>query len=150
MACGTGNDRAAAEAARTGGDRAQHISCSVSRGRAGKSRPARAEQFAARIRLDLHEPQAARRLYGLAREVRDAPGLRLLFDRVLDGALKLSAADRGNVQIVDPVTGSLRIVAQHGFSAEFLDYFAAVDDERSACGRASTATRSNGDPRCPH
>jgi GAF domain-containing protein len=55
----------------------------------------------------------------------------------LNGALKLSAAHRDNVQLVDPVTGSLRIIVQHGFSAEFLDYFAVVDDDRSACGRAA-------------
>jgi GAF domain-containing protein len=34
------------------------------------------------------------------------------------------------------MTGSLKIVAQRGFDAEFLDYFAVVDDDGSACGRA--------------
>jgi GAF domain-containing protein len=31
----------------------------------------------------------------------------------------------------------LRIAAQCGFGAEFLDYFAVVDDDWSACGRAA-------------
>jgi GAF domain-containing protein len=35
------------------------------------------------------------------------------------------------------VSGALRIVAQHGFGEEFLDYFAVVDDDGSACGRAA-------------
>ena len=48
-------------------------------------------------------------------------------------------ADFGNIQLRDPVTGSLRIVTQSGFGPEFLDYFAVVDDGHSACGRAARA-----------
>jgi len=97
----------------------------------------RAEQFAAWIRLDLDQPQAARRLYGVTKDLRGIPRLGLLFSKALEGALSLAGADRGNVQILDPVTGSLRIAAQHGFGAEFLRYFARVDDDHSACGRAA-------------
>lgn len=43
----------------------------------------------------------------------------------------------GNVQVFDPVSGTLKIVAQHGFRSEFLTYFDVVScDEASACGRA--------------
>lgn len=97
----------------------------------------RADQFAAWARFDLDEPRAARRLYAAAGELRGLPRFRLLLDKVLEGALSLAEADRGNVQLVDPATGSLAIVAEHGFGAEFLEYFAAVDDDRSACGRAA-------------
>src|SRR5262249_37259842 len=45
--------------------------------------------------------------------------------------------ERGNVQLVDPATGALRIAAQRGFGREFVEYFAAVTDDRSACGRAA-------------
>ncbi|HUB38924.1 MAG TPA: GAF domain-containing protein [Streptosporangiaceae bacterium] len=56
----------------------------------------------------------------------------------LEDALSLLRADRGNVQIVDPLSGSLRIAAQAGFSDEFLEYFAVVTDEDgSACGIAA-------------
>jgi GAF domain-containing protein len=55
----------------------------------------------------------------------------------LEDALSLLHADRGNVQIVDPVTGSLVLVLQTGFSDEFLEYFAVVDDDGSACGRTA-------------
>ena len=97
----------------------------------------RAEQFAAWIRLDLDEPRAARRLYTTARQLREVSGPGLLFSKILEGALTLAGADRGNVQVLDSATGSLRIAAQCGFGAEFLEYFALVDDGRSACGRAA-------------
>jgi len=61
---------------------------------------------------------------------------RAAVDRVLAAALALSAAERGNVQIREP-TGELRIAAQRGFNREFLDHFAVVDDDGSACGRAA-------------
>jgi hypothetical protein len=97
----------------------------------------RAEGFAARARFDLDEPEAAQRLYGLTRDLRDARWRGPLLDRALDVALSLSGADRGNIQLMNPATGSLRIVAHYGFGAEFLDYFAVVDDDGAACGRAA-------------
>jgi GAF domain-containing protein len=97
----------------------------------------RADKFAAWIRFDLDEPLAARRLYTVTRDLREVPRLGSLAGKALDGALSLAGADLGNIQILDPVTGSLRIIAQSGFGAEFLDHFAAVDDDRSACGRAA-------------
>jgi len=97
----------------------------------------RAEQFAAWVRLDLDEPQAARRLYAAATALREVPRLGLLVSKILEGALTLAGADRGNVQILDRATGSLRIAAQCGFGAEFLEYFAVVADGQSACGRAA-------------
>jgi GAF domain-containing protein len=60
-----------------------------------------------------------------------------VIDEGLEDALSMLRADRGNVQIVDPASGSLRIAAQAGFSDEFLEYFAVVDDNGSACGRAA-------------
>ena len=98
----------------------------------------RSEQFAAWVRSDLDHPRAARRLFAVTSNLRESARLGSLFAKVLEGALALAGADRGNLQILDPVTGSLRIAAQHGFGAEFLDYFAVVDDDRSACGRAAT------------
>jgi GAF domain-containing protein len=62
---------------------------------------------------------------------------RVVLDDALEDALSMMQADRGNVQIVDPVSGSLRIAAQAGFDDEFLEYFAIVNDDASACGRAA-------------
>jgi len=82
-------------------------------------------------------PRAARVLDGALRDLRAAPTLGALLDEVLEFALTLLHAERGNVQLADPATGALRIAAQRGFGAEFMAYFAAVTDDRSACGRAA-------------
>lgn len=65
------------------------------------------------------------------------PGFSVLEDG-LEDALSLLNADRGNIQIVDPITGSLVLVLQTGFSDEFLEYFAVVNDDGAACGRAAS------------
>jgi GAF domain len=104
-------------------------------GRADLAR--QAEQFAGWIRFNLDEPLLARRLYAATRDLREIPQLGLLLAKALERALDLAGADRGNIQVLDPATGSLRIAVQHGFGAEFLDHFAVVGDDRSACGRAA-------------
>jgi GAF domain-containing protein len=62
---------------------------------------------------------------------------RAVLETGLEDALSMLRADRGNIQLADPISGSLRIAAQTGFSDEFLDYFAVVNDDGSACGRAA-------------
>ena len=54
-------------------------------------------------------------------------------------AIGVCGADTGNAQLVDPATGALRIVAQHGFKRPFLNFFEIVHDEESACGTALQA-----------
>jgi hypothetical protein len=83
------------------------------------------------------EPQTAQVLHEALRDSRTAPTLGALLDEVLEFALTLLHAERGNVQLADPATGVLRIAAQRGFGTDFLEYFAAVTDDRSACGRAA-------------
>jgi hypothetical protein len=97
----------------------------------------RAERYAAWARFDLDEPQAAQQLYVAAARLRRIRQLEPLAGQALDHVLSLARADRGNVQLADPASGALRIVAQHGFDEEFLDHFDVVDDDRSACGRAA-------------
>jgi len=97
----------------------------------------RAERFAAWARFDRDEPAVAHRLYLAAASLRRIRRLGPLADQALEKVLSLARAERGNVQLADPSSGALRIIAQHGFDEEFLDHFAAVDDDRSACGRAA-------------
>jgi hypothetical protein len=97
----------------------------------------RAERFAAWARFDLDEPLVAQRLYRASGKLRYIPHLEPLAEQALENVLTLARAERGNVQLVDPVSGALKIIAQHGFDAEFLDHFAVVDDRSSACGRAA-------------
>ena len=104
---------------------------------AGHTLAQRAAHLASCVRLGLDEPIAMQRLQDKVRGLRYAPGPDSLFHQVLDGALSLTNADLGNVQVVDPATGALRIVAHLGFGSEFLDYFAVVDDDNAACGRAA-------------
>jgi len=93
--------------------------------------------FAASVRLGRDEPQAMRRLDEVSGGLGDAESLSSLLPRILDGAVWLMGADFGTVQLLDPVTGSLRLVTQSGFDAGFTEYFAVVDDGHSAPGRAA-------------
>jgi GAF domain-containing protein len=70
-------------------------------------------------------------------QVQPLSDARAALGECLEDALSMLQADRGNIQIVDPASGSLRIAAQAGFSDEFLEYFAVVNDDGSACGRAA-------------
>ena len=96
-----------------------------------------AEQLAAAARDSITESAAVARMYSLATKVRRASRLHDLLNEALDGAITFLAADLGNIQLADPHTNTLRIVAQRGFTNEFLDYFATVDDDQAACGRAA-------------
>ena len=61
-------------------------------------------------------------------------------NEILNVAIEISAADKGNIQLLDPVTGKLILKAHRGFEEPFLEFFAQVSDEGSACG---LAMRSN-------
>jgi PAS domain S-box-containing protein len=57
-------------------------------------------------------------------------------DEILDAAVAIAGANKGNIQLFDRTSGSLTIAAQRGFKESFLKYFACVSDTRSACGAA--------------
>ena len=97
----------------------------------------RVEHFASSVQFVLDDPDAARRLHALTKDLRTVPRLGTLLPQVLLGAMALVGGDFGNIQIADPATGSLRLVTQAGFGPEFLDYFAVVEDVHSICGRAA-------------
>src|SRR5262249_40661123 len=62
------------------------------------------------------------------------------FDRnlniIVDTAIAITKADKGNLQLLDPTTDVLTIAAQRGFEAPFLNFFSAVRDDASACAAA--------------
>ena len=97
-----------------------------------------AERFAAWVRFHLEDPHAARQMRAMTEDLRDATGLDQLLPRALERAMSLLAAERGNLQTLDPETGALVIAAQHGFGDEFLEYFAEVRDDGATCGRAAS------------
>ena len=55
-------------------------------------------------------------------------------DGVLSRLLAVVGAEMGNIQVLED--GVLRIAAHKGFDRPFLDFFAAVKSDESACGRA--------------
>jgi anti-anti-sigma factor len=57
-------------------------------------------------------------------------------ERAVAKIIDVGHADMANVQIVEPASGALRIIAQEGFSHRFLDFFEVVHDKDSACGVA--------------
>ncbi|HET9170733.1 MAG TPA: GAF domain-containing protein [Actinospica sp.] len=88
--------------------------------------------------IDLVEVGATERPTEILPDYRHAgDGLEDVLRRILDGALELACADLGNVQLFDPASGGLRIAAHAGFGPDFLDHFALVTDDDSACGRAA-------------
>ena len=76
---------------------------------------------------------------GAVRRVSLDPDVVSVCDAVVASAIRATGAPMGNAQIVDPETGALRIVAQHGFRRPFLDFFQIVRDKDSACGTALAA-----------
>ncbi|MBV8070662.1 MAG: response regulator, partial [Acidobacteriaceae bacterium] len=57
--------------------------------------------------------------------------------QILEAAIAFTGADKGNIQLLDPTSDTLRIVAQRGFASPFLDFFSAVEQgEASVCGAA--------------
>lgn len=96
------------------------------------------ERFAAWARFDLDEPLVAQQLYLAVARLRPIRQPELLAGQLLEKVMSLARADRGNVQLADPQSGTLRIIAQHGFDEKFLDHFAVVADRGSACGRAAS------------
>ena len=97
----------------------------------------RAERAALRIGLVLEEPGSAERMLSWARGVRQARDPDERLEWALEGAMELLGARFGNIQLHDASTDTFQIVVHDGFGEDFLEHFAAVDDESSVCGRAA-------------
>jgi PAS domain S-box-containing protein len=55
---------------------------------------------------------------------------------IVDAAIALTDADKGNIQLLDRSSGMLRIVASRGFERPFLEFFKEVHEGNAACGTA--------------
>jgi signal transduction histidine kinase len=82
------------------------------------------------------ELRAMTRLHEVSTRLRASTELPDVLEEVLTATMAIQHADFGNVQLCNPESHALEIAAQRGFDAEFLDHFAAVDDSRTAWGRA--------------
>jgi len=65
-------------------------------------------------------------LHKLVSRLLECDDLQSSLEEVLDAAIALLDADMGNVQLFDPQTRRLRIVAQRGFREDFLEHFRGV------------------------
>jgi GAF domain-containing protein len=70
------------------------------------------------------------------KRVRASHGRDAALEFALDAALSVASADCANIQLIEPGRPGLVLKVQRGFERPFLDYFAYVDDDRSACGVA--------------
>jgi len=55
---------------------------------------------------------------------------------ILNVSIEITGAEKGNIQLLNRESGSLRIAIQSGFDESFNDFFANVTDESVACGVA--------------
>ena len=62
--------------------------------------------------------------------------------QVLDQAIKMDGATKGNVQLVNPLLGELQWVVQRGFNPSFVQTFEHVRlDESTSCARSARYLR---------
>lgn len=59
-----------------------------------------------------------------------------LLAEVVDAAIRISDADFGNIQLLDPESGHLKIAAQRGFPDWWVEYWNRVSKGQGACGTA--------------
>ena len=91
-------------------------------------------QSETRIAADLADMTRLNQLSN--RLVRESGKVDRCLNEVVETAIAISGADKGNLQMFDAGSGTLTIAAQRGFNAPFLKYFEHVGDNASACAAA--------------
>jgi signal transduction histidine kinase/ActR/RegA family two-component response regulator len=85
---------------------------------------------------------AVMRLHQISQRFLEGRDLGALLADILAAVVEITGAGHGTLQLREPKTEALRIVAHQGFSAEFLDFCAGAGSGSAACGRAlQTAER---------
>jgi PAS domain S-box-containing protein len=92
--------------------------------------------LAAEIRNSAEEAEGMVRLHEFSTRLLATTELQPMLEEVLNATIALQCADFGNVQLYNPRTQGLEIVAQRGFGQDFLDHFSSADESGAACGRA--------------
>ena len=90
-----------------------------------------------RLSAELAAMTALQRLGAL---VVNESNLETVLGRIVESAMSISGADFGNIQLLNPVSSRLEIVAQRGFPQWWVDYWAIVSEGEGSCG-ASLANR---------
>jgi PAS domain S-box-containing protein len=79
---------------------------------------------------------AMTRLHELSTRLLSRTELQPLLEEVLDATMSMQNADCGNVQLYDPETQALVMVAHRGFQQDFLDHFSGVHEDGATGGKA--------------
>jgi PAS domain S-box-containing protein len=87
-----------------------------------------------RIAADLRAMTMLREIGSLC--ARESDNLDKCLHEILDAAIAIAGADKGNIQLLEPEAGVLRIAAQRGFDPPFLKYFEFVRDDPTTCSAA--------------
>ncbi len=82
------------------------------------------------------EMQSIARLHQLITRLLTNMELTSLLEEVLEATISIQSSDFGCLQIYDPGTRSLQIVAQRGLDSDFLKTFEHCHDETTICGYA--------------
>ena len=97
----------------------------------------RAEKESSTLKDELAAELAAMtQLHQFSTRLLTTTELQPVLEEFLDATMELLNADFGNVQLYNPQTQALEIVAQRGFQQEFLDYFGSVGAGTASCGAA--------------
>ena len=83
------------------------------------------------------ELEDMRRLQVLSHRLAQTVDMRSLLEQVLDAAIAVTRAERGNVHLIDLQSGALKVVAQRGFQEPFVDLFAELHRGEAAFGKAA-------------
>jgi hypothetical protein len=86
--------------------------------------------------LAAEEVAEALRGWFTPRDVIECAELQFELGTLLDSALRMSGTHMGNVQLFDPGTQALYIVAHRGFAKRMLDDFVVRTQDETACARA--------------
>jgi PAS domain S-box-containing protein len=78
---------------------------------------------------------ALTRMHELSGLTQGSRGFEAMLQEVMDAAVSIMGADKGTLQLMEG--DSLRIVAHHGHSQVFLDFFASAENVASVCGEAT-------------
>jgi PAS domain S-box-containing protein len=82
----------------------------------------------------------AERLRSLAERLVSEESFEAIYDEVLSATVAITRADAGTIQIYDPTTKALKLIASLNFSRTVTDHFQFVDTgSRTACGLALKA-----------
>jgi signal transduction histidine kinase/CheY-like chemotaxis protein len=87
--------------------------------------------------LDL---DAMERLHRVSTRFFDEEGLQGVLEEIVEAAIAVTQADFGNIQVLDPRSGELAIVAARGFPDWWIEYWNRVTKGQGSCGTALELT----------